>query len=207
MPDPVAAEYSRVAPHYDRRWSSYVAATTGATLARLSLRPARRVLDVGCGTGMLLAQLSQQHPASLLCGVDPVPEMLAVARRRLPGDVALREGWAEWLPYEDACFDIVVVCSVFHSLRHPVAALREIGRVLRTGGELVMTDWCRDYLSSRLRERLRRRVDPALFKTWSSAQWRELLEATGYPRPHIERYRIGWRWGLMTAKACKASLK
>src|SRR5215218_11512873 len=92
---PIREEYARLAPAYDTKWSFYVEVTTRETLARLSLRPTDRLLDVGCGTGSLLERLSKHHPAALLSGVDPVPEMLAIARRKLPAEAALREGWAE----------------------------------------------------------------------------------------------------------------
>ena len=81
---PVVEEYARLAPEYDAKWSFYIEATTRETLARLRLRPSDRLLDVGCGTGSLLDRLARQHPATQLTGIDPVPEMLAVARRRLP---------------------------------------------------------------------------------------------------------------------------
>jgi ubiquinone/menaquinone biosynthesis C-methylase UbiE len=67
------------------------------------------LLDVGCGTGVLLHRLSRSHAPSRLSGVDPVPEMLAISRRRLPPEVELREGWAERLPFETDRFDVVVL--------------------------------------------------------------------------------------------------
>lgn len=130
---PVVEEYERLAPHYDAKWSFYVEATTRETLARLALRPGERLLDVGCGTGALLHPLSQRYPEAQLSGVDPVPEMLAVARRRLPREVELRTGWAERLPFEPQRFDVVVSCNAFHYFREPVAALHEMGRVLAPG--------------------------------------------------------------------------
>src|SRR5207249_12104790 len=47
----ILREYARLAPGYDRRWSSYIQAGVRGTLARLGARPAGAVLDVGCGTG------------------------------------------------------------------------------------------------------------------------------------------------------------
>src|SRR5258706_10018706 len=93
MTDPVIEEYSRVAAEYDRRWSFYVQTTVRETMARLTLRPGERVLEVGCGTGALLEQILKACPDCRLAGIDPVPEMLTIARPRLPQSVDLREGW------------------------------------------------------------------------------------------------------------------
>ena len=120
---PVVEEYGRLASQYDAKWSFYVEAATRETLARLTLRPGERVLDVGCGTGAPLHSLSQRYPGAQLSGVDPVPEMLDVARHRLPLEVELRSGWAERLPFEGERFDVVVSCNAFHYFRDPVAAL------------------------------------------------------------------------------------
>ena len=138
---PVVEEYSRLAPDYDTRWSFYVEATTRETMARLVLQPTDRLLDVGCGTGALLYRLACSHPPSQLAGLDPVAEMLAIARRRLPEGIELREGWVEQLPYEDAAFDVVISCSMFHYVRRPIAAIREMERGLRPGGQLVIPCW------------------------------------------------------------------
>src|SRR5439155_23331601 len=87
--DAVLREYARLAPGYDRRWSSYIQAGVRGTLARLGARPAGAVLDVGCGTGALLAALAQSEPplGVRLAGLDPSPELLTVARYMLAPEV------------------------------------------------------------------------------------------------------------------------
>jgi ubiquinone/menaquinone biosynthesis C-methylase UbiE len=204
-PHPVIEEYARLAPIYDAKWSFYIEATIRETVARLGLRPADRLLDVGCGTGALLQHLAQQHPATQLSGVDPVPEMLANARRRLPPDVELREGWAERLPFADQEFDVVVSCNVLHYVREPVAALREMGRVLAPGGRLVITDWCDDYWACRLCDLYLRRFSPAHFKTYRARECLHLLQEAGYRPVDIDRYKISWLWGLMTARVIQGT--
>lgn len=97
--DPIVKKYSRLAEVYDTKWSFYIEATTRETTRRLSLRPTDRLLDVGCGTGALLHHFSTTHPVVQLFGVDPVPEMLAIARHRLSPSIELREGWVEHLPF------------------------------------------------------------------------------------------------------------
>jgi ubiquinone/menaquinone biosynthesis C-methylase UbiE len=200
----VVAEYARLAAEYDEKWSFYVEATTRETLARLRLRPTDRLLDVGCGTGALLRRLSTLHSSRLLSGIDPVPEMLAVARRGLPPGVELREGWAERLPFADESFDAVVSCNMFHYIRQPAAALREMGRVLRPGGRLIVTDWCDDYLACRLCSWYLRLSSSTQVRIYRRRECLRLLQEAGYRGPDVERYRISWLWGLMTARAIKA---
>jgi ubiquinone/menaquinone biosynthesis C-methylase UbiE len=194
----VVAKYARLAPEYDARWSFYVEATTRETLARLSLRPTDRVLDVGCGTGALLERLTGSHPVGLLSGVDPVPEMLAVARGRMPAEVELREGWVERLPFAEEQFDVVASCNMFHYIRRPVDALHEIKRVLRPGGRLVVTDWCDDYLACRVCSWYLRRTGDNI-TVYRRRECLRLLQEAGYRDVEVERYRISWLWGLMTA--------
>ncbi len=201
--DHVVKEYSLLAPEYDTRWSFYIEATTRETIARVSLAPGARLLDVGCGTGALLEKLAQNFPQATLVGVDPVPEMLAVARGRLSASTELGGGWAEELPFADDSFDTVVSCNAFHYIRQPVEALQEMTRVLRPGGEIIITDWCDDYLACRICDWYLRWFSPAHFKVYRERDCLRLLQEAGHPEAHIQRYKINWMWGLMTAKATK----
>lgn len=199
MADPVVAEYAKAAEHYDEKWAFYVEATTRETLRRLPMTPAARVLDVGCGTGELLRRLRAKYPDALLAGLDPVAEMLAVARDKLSGKEDLRTGYADALPWNSGAFDVVVSCNMFHYISHPVEALREMGRVLRPGGSLVLTDWCDDYLACRVCNLYLRLTNRAFYKTYRQTECLELLHAAGYGDIELERYKISWLWGLMTA--------
>ena len=205
--DPVVKEYARLAEVYDTKWSFYVEITTRETIARLSLRHTDQLLDIGCGTGTLLHHLSATHPVAQLSGVDPVAEMLAVARHRLSPATVLREGWAEHLPFEAEQFDVVVSCNMFHYIRQPVAALREMRRVLRPGGQLIITDWCDDYLSCRVCNLYLRLFSRAHFKVYRERDFVRLLKETGYAVVGIDRYKINRLWGLMTARVTKDAAK
>ena len=125
----------------------------------------RAILDVGCGTGSVLSALATHYAGAKLCGIDPAPEMLRVARSRLGDDarVELRNAGAEQLPFEDGAFDLVVSSNSFHHWADQGAGIREIGRVLSAGGHLVMTDpfaigWRR--LGARVRPDGRMRTQP-----------------------------------------------
>lgn len=198
------AEYAREAAGYDARWATYLDRTTRAVLARLDAQTGERILDVGCGTGLLLERLRRVAPDVRLAGVDPVPEMLALARRRLPAPaVDLREAAAERLPFGDGSFDAVVSASVFHYIRQPEVALAEMGRVLRPGGRLVLTDWSGDFLSCRLIGVYLRWQRRALFRIYRPAELRELLRQAGFDALEIDQYRAGWPWGMWLARGVR----
>ena len=102
----------------------------------------RAILDVGCGTGSVLALFSAQYPEAELCGVDPAVGMLRVARARLGNSprVDLRNANAEALPFDDRSFELVVSSNSFHHCASQVAGFEEIDRVLAPGGHFILTD-------------------------------------------------------------------
>ncbi|MBW4552811.1 MAG: methyltransferase domain-containing protein [Aphanocapsa sp. GSE-SYN-MK-11-07L] len=202
--DPVKQEYARLAGQYDSRWSFYVQATTQATLSRLNLHPGDRILDLGCGTGTLIQTLLQIAPEVQVVGLDPVAEMLNLARQKLPTAVELKLGSATDLPFANHSFDVLVSTSAFHYIRDPEQAIQEMQRVLKPGGRLVMTDWCYDYWTCQLLDFWLRLFNRAHFRTYRAAQVQTLLQAAGFERVVVERYKINWLWGMMTAQALTA---
>ncbi|HEX3232895.1 MAG TPA: class I SAM-dependent methyltransferase [Gemmatimonadales bacterium] len=197
----VRAEYDALAGVYEQRWSRYIEASTAATLRRLPLDAGTRVLDVGCGTGVLLGRLVGRSPFREVTGVDLSPGMVAQARRRLPASVRLLVGDAEALPFAAASFDVVVSASSFHYWTAPTRGLDELRRVLRPGGHLVITDWCDDYLACRLCDRVLRLVNPSHAPIYGGRECGALLSRARFQVTSLERYRISWLWGLMTAAA------
>src|SRR6478736_10332123 len=103
-----------------------------------------RGLDVGCGTGRLLAFLHDAWPGLRLTGLDLSPPYLAEARRLIgrTARVKLIEGAAEKLPFDDASLDLVVSSFLMHELPPDVrgTVLKEIARVLKPGGLAVIVD-------------------------------------------------------------------
>jgi SAM-dependent methyltransferase len=91
----------------------------------------------------------------------------------------------------------VVCANSFHYFRQPLAALREVARILRSGGSLVLVDWCDDYLTCKLCSAWLRLTDPACFRTYTLRSGEALLGQAGLKVIHRDRFRVGWLWGLM----------
>lgn len=117
----------------------------GFQLDVLSRFTPRSVLEVGCGTGELLRSMSRRFPGSAVTGIDPDPDALAIARRKL-GEDRLRANLvparAEALPFEAASFDLVVSSLMLHHLATATKrrALAECRRVLAPGGTFALFD-------------------------------------------------------------------
>lgn len=92
-----------------------------------------RILDVGCGTGANLLMLSEYGDAE---GVDISEDALAFCRER--GLNKVKHGAAEELPYEDCAFDLVTALDVVEHIDDDVASLREMRRVLRPDGRVLL---------------------------------------------------------------------
>lgn len=142
QPHEVAAMFDGVAGRYDltnsvlslgqdRGWRR-------ATRAALDLRTGERVLDVGAGTGVSTAELARSGAYAV--GVDLSLGMLAAGRRVRPA-VPLLAGDALRLPFRDGAFDAVTISFALRNVVDTRAALRELARVTRPGGRLVVCEF------------------------------------------------------------------
>jgi SAM-dependent methyltransferase len=110
----------------------------GTALDAARVTPGTRLLDAGCGAG-LLALLATFRGAQVTA-LDASPGLLDVARQRLPA-ADVREGDLEGLPFADDSFDAVVAVNSLFYADDMSAAMRELARVTRPGGRVVVTAW------------------------------------------------------------------
>lgn len=101
----------------------------------------KTLLDAGCGRGERLADLLQALPDVHGCGVDSDAENAAAARERCPG-AEIAEGDVCAVPWPDGYFDAALCECTLSLLPEPLRCLRELHRVLRPGGILLLSDVC-----------------------------------------------------------------
>ena len=110
--------------------------------AFLSADQPLRVLDLGCGTGVVIRHLEQTlHSASILHGADVSQRLLETARQLAPNS---RIRWDQvpplGLPYDDASFDAITMHTLLSHVPDPAAILEEAARILKPGGDLIVFD-------------------------------------------------------------------
>lgn len=100
----------------------------------LAPRDGTRILEVGCGLGILAGELARRFPAAEVVGLEQAPEQLARSRQSSqPANLRLVEGDAHALPFPDQSFDLVFCRFVLEHVADPPAVLAEMRRVLRPG--------------------------------------------------------------------------
>jgi SAM-dependent methyltransferase len=100
----------------------------------------QRALDVGCGPGALTAELVERLGSEAVDAIDPSASFVAAASARQPG-VRVQRATAEEMPFPDGLFDATLAQLVVHFMRDPLAGLREMARVTRTGGVVAACVW------------------------------------------------------------------
>lgn len=115
-------------------------------LHSINIKDSDTLIDVGCGTGVLIEIVKKEHPNLKIIGFDPDVNALRIAKRRLSKaglQAEIIETFAENLPLPDSSIDIAFSTLVFHHLPKEIKqkAIAEIYRVLKPQGKIVIADF------------------------------------------------------------------
>jgi ubiquinone/menaquinone biosynthesis C-methylase UbiE len=125
---------------YDRFVGRYSPPLALAMCETAGVREGQRALDVGCGSGALVAQLAEIVGAESAAGIDPSEPFVEATRARVPG-ARILVGSAESIPFADDEFDATLSQLVVNFLTDPDQGLREMSRVTRPGGTVAGCVW------------------------------------------------------------------
>ena len=149
--------------------------------------PTDTVLDVACGPGLLACAFARvtKH----VTGVDATPKMLEQAsalQRQLGLDnLTWHQGEVPPLPYPDAHFTIVSTRFAFHHLLEPLEVLKEMRRVCRAGGRIVVVDSAPARDRADAFNRMERLRDPSHVRALPAEELRALFAAADLPEPRV----------------------
>jgi ubiquinone/menaquinone biosynthesis C-methylase UbiE len=172
---------------------------------RLAVQAGEAVLEVGCGHGRTLARVARA-PCGFLAGIDPSEVMVRLARRRLrrrieAGRAEISLAASSALPHPDARFDAALAVHVLYFWKDAIADLREIRRVLRAGGRLL--------LGYRPRDAVTLASLPATVYSLRSVEETEgLLAQAGFAAIHTTAHPIGeFRFACTEARVRTAGFR
>ena len=157
------AHFDRFAGAYGR--SRILPSLQRKALTQLAPRADDRVLDVACGAGAVVVELAPHVERAV--GADLSDGMLELARSRLhkAGDpeqlenVEFVQAPSDALPFEDASFTALICTTALHHFPDPQASIDEMARVLAPGGRLVIGDFARDGITTKIADPLMRRFE------------------------------------------------
>lgn len=200
----LADEYSRKAEAYERHWAPAIGPMAMPLLEGLPLATARRVIDLGAGTGGHLAALADAAPEACVVAVDRAEGMLRIAKRRTRHPAAVMD--AESLALRPGVIDVVTLVFMLFHIPHPATALSEVRRVLRPGGTVGVVTWGKESGTpgaAMWTEELDSHGaaadprDPSVMQHAqmdTPAKLERLLSSAGYTRAHIWSRTFEYRW-------------
>jgi ubiquinone/menaquinone biosynthesis C-methylase UbiE len=157
----------------------------GWTVSLLNIQLNDHVLEIGFGPGVAIQYASQKAVNGLVAGIDFSPTMVQVASKRnaaaiKAGRVDLRRGEVSSLPFPDETFDKSYTIHCIYFWSKPLDALREVRRVLKTGGLLAVTILPTDEWAKK------RPVPPDIFTLYRGDEVAQLLIEAGYRDVRVE---------------------
>ena len=156
--------------------------------------PEDEVLDVACGGGIVVCAFAPHVRHAT--GIDMTPAMLerarALAAEKGVANVSWREGDVERLPFPDAAFSIVVTRFAVHHFLRPPTVFREMVRVCRPGGRVVVVDTCVSPDPAKAAEfnRLEKLRDPSHARALNLDELNGLYRGAGLPEPRAGFYEL-----------------
>ena len=218
---------SKRAHSYNQHWKVFSAKTHAATCSVIDFiqlekichtrEQPLRILDVACGTGLLLKRFAQLIPCAELYGVDASEDMLTQARVAFKGQAqvqfvqaSLHAGKAAGLPYAAGTFDLITCTNALHNVQDPLGVLRGLAELLAPQGQFVVEDFARRTFPFpwRIFEWFTRRRDPQHVQAYTLVEAQQFCQEAGLHVLAAKNFPIDsvWHGWVIRALAAKVYL-
>ena len=198
--------WDKAAPHYESYWSKQLAPAQDRLMEMAALRPGERVLDVACGTGLITFRAAAAvGPGGAVVATDisegMVEQIRATAVARGWAHVTAHRAHAEEPLFPAGSFDVVLCSLGLMYVPDPAAALREMRRVLKSGGRAVLAVWgARSKcgwaeIFPIVDQRVQTEVCPMFFQLGSGDNLRVHLEGAGFAEVTANRLSTTLSYG------------
>ena len=139
----------------------------------------KSLLDVGCGTGNILLKLYRNKNIKLY-GLDLSEKMIEIAKNKLNSKIELKVGDAEFIPWQDNSFEVIICNASFHHYPNPEKVLLEMKRVLKQSGKLIIGDPTAPLILRQALNLLCKISNNGDYKIYSEKEIKELLTKCGF---------------------------
>jgi ubiquinone/menaquinone biosynthesis C-methylase UbiE len=164
------------------RNSKFLRAAQSKVVSLLNIQPSVHFLDIGCGTGWAVGQAANLVDGKgLFYGVDLSPKMIEKAKSNFGGkdNFHFLQANSESIPLDDNFFDIIICTNSFHHYLHPDKALKEMHRLLKSGGKLYIVDPLADSWIVNLFDAMHQWIEPEHVKFYSTKEFQQLFGQAG----------------------------
>ena len=165
--------------------------------------PTDTVLDVACGPGLLACAFAKvtRH----VTGIDTTPKMLeqatALQRHLVLDNLTWDEGEVPPLPYPDSAFSIVCTRFAFHHFLEPLEVLKDMRRVCRAGGRVVVVDSAPARDKAEAFNRMERLRDPSHVRALAADELVALFAVAGLPEPRVRHEALPYELDSFLARS------
>jgi len=176
--------------------SRFLRGDQSKVISLLNIHPNVHFLDIGCGTGWAVGQAANLVKGNgLFYGVDLSPRMIEKAKSNFSGkdNFHFLQANSESIPLDDNFFDIIICTNSFHHYLHPDKALREMRRLLKSGGKLYLLDPLADSWITKFWDMLAKLKEPEHVKFYSTKEFQQLFKQAGLK---YSSAATNWRQGI-----------
>lgn len=211
MPDKVCLYKERSKNYFDKKSANFFDTFDGkfcsfmyeGVMQKIKTQPFKSLLDVGCGTGAMLSMVTSENDDIQACGIDLSEKMIEKSAELLGQRVQLIVGDSDNLPWNENYFDLVVCNASFHHFPEPLKVLKEIKRVLKPNGRVIIAEpwWSgpkRFLINSFLNSPFNYLGDVRIY---SEPESRKILKTSGFSS--ISWEIVGGKYSIACAKAEK----